>query len=285
MKDSAQVLQKLGFGDYEARAYVGLLQRSPMTGYELAKVTGIPRANIYEILPRLEERGAVMRLDSSSGARYSAIPPSELMPRLADRFNADLVAAEKALAEPVSRMDQDYAWNVESYRAVLDHARTLIDSAEKEILIAIWPQEAGVLARDVAKAEKRGVSITTLCLNACARECGGCQGSIFRYRVSPDDAVRWLIVAIDGREMLSAAIDKHDNAQGVRTTQHLLIELAGWYIRNSVALVTLVSELGDQLPDLLSPEARSILASLGPDVQSGGWLEHMHEVVSRSRVA
>ena len=285
MKDSAQVLQKLGFGDYEARAYVGLLQRSPMTGYELAKVTGIPRANIYEILPRLEERGAVMRLDSPSGARYSAIPPSELMPRLADRFNADLVAAEKALVEPVSRMDQDYAWNVESYRAVLDHARTLIDSAEKEILIVIWPQEAGVLAHDVAKAEKRGVSITTLCLNACTRECGGCQGSIFRYRLSPDDAVRWLIVASDGREMLSAAIDKHDNAQGVRTTQHLLIELAGWYVRNSVALVTLVSELGDQLPDLLSPEARSILATLGPEAQSGGWLEHIHEIVSRSRVA
>ena len=37
MKDTAQVLQRLGFGDYEARAYTALLQRSPMTGYEIAK--------------------------------------------------------------------------------------------------------------------------------------------------------------------------------------------------------------------------------------------------------
>ena len=284
MKDTVQMLQKLGFGDYEARAYVGLLQRSPMTGYELAKISGIPRANIYEILPRLEERGAVMRIDAPSGARYSAIPPSELMPRLADRFNADLAAAEKALIEPVSTLDQDYAWNVESYPAVLDHARTLIDSAENEMLIAIWPQEAGALAGNVAKAEERGISITTLCLNACARECGGCQGSIHRYRLSPDDANRWLIVAVDGKEMLAGEIDKHDKAQGIRTTQPLLVELAGWYVRNSVVLVTLVSELGDQLPNLLSPEAQSILASLGPEALSGGWLEQMHEILSRSQV-
>ena len=52
MKDTAQILQRLGFGDYEARAYTALLQRSPMTGYEIAKLSRIPRANVYDILPR-----------------------------------------------------------------------------------------------------------------------------------------------------------------------------------------------------------------------------------------
>ncbi|HUP27913.1 MAG TPA: hypothetical protein VM409_05715, partial [Chloroflexia bacterium] len=204
------------------------------------------------------------------------------MPRLADRFNSDLARAEKALREPVSKIDQDYAWNVESYNAVLDHARTLIDAAESNLLVAVWPQEAGALAANIRSAEERGVSITTLCLNACARECGGCQGSIYRFRLSPEDSGRWLIVALAGKEMLAAAIDKHDQAQGVRTTQQLLVDLAGWYVRNSVVLATLVSELGGQLPDLLSPEANSVLASLGPEASSGGWLEHMYEIVRRS---
>lgn len=68
--DAATLLQQLGFGDYEARAYVALLQRSPLNGYELAKSSGIPRANIYAVLQKLEERNAVVRLDTPTGSRY-----------------------------------------------------------------------------------------------------------------------------------------------------------------------------------------------------------------------
>src|SRR6476620_634079 len=98
MMETIQILKRLGFREYEARAYTALLKsspmRGPMSGYELAKLSGIPRANVYDLLPRLEERGAVVRVDSPSGARYSAVPTSQLMPRLADRFNDDLAAAE-----------------------------------------------------------------------------------------------------------------------------------------------------------------------------------------------
>ena len=79
MAEIMEVLQALGFGEYEARAYVALLKHSPLNGYELAKDSGLPRANVYSVLGRLEERGAVVRLDTPSGTRYSAIPPSELM--------------------------------------------------------------------------------------------------------------------------------------------------------------------------------------------------------------
>ena len=290
MKDSVRILQKLGFGDHEARVYLGLLQRGqaagPMTGYELAKISGVPRANVYDVLPKLEERGAVVRLDTSAGARYSAVPPSELMPRLADRFSDDLASAQQVLLHQAEAPDEEYVWNVESYRSTVDHARTLIDAAQNELLVALWPQEAAALAGNLSGAESRGVSITTLCLNACTRECGGCRGSIYRYRLSPEESSRWLIVSIDGRELLAGEIDSQENASAVRTTQGLLVELAGWYIRNSIALATLVSDLGDRLPGILSPHASSVLSSLGSGGPSTGlsrdWLENMRDVLIRS---
>jgi HTH-type transcriptional regulator, sugar sensing transcriptional regulator len=284
MKETAQILQRLGFGDYEARAYMALLQRSPMTGYEIAKLSRIPRANVYNILPGLEEHGAVVRVDSPSGVRYAAVPPSELMPRLADRFNDDLVAAEEALADVGSTPDEEYAWNIDSQRSVMDHARTLIDAAENELLVAVWPQEAVVLESNLSQAQERGVGITTLCLAACPQECGRCRGHIYRYHVSPEEASRWLVVAADAKEMLAGEIRSDDTAYAVRTTQQLLVELAGWYVRNSVALAILVSDLGDRMPDLLSPQAASVLSSLGRDGLGGGWLEQMREVLSRSAV-
>ncbi|HST03502.1 MAG TPA: helix-turn-helix domain-containing protein [Chloroflexia bacterium] len=286
MKDTAQILQRLGFGEYEAKAYMALLQRSPMTGYEIAKVSRIPRANVYNILPGLEDRGAVVRVDSPSGVKYSAVPPSELMPRLADRFNDDLVAAEQALSD-VGRVpeEEEYAWNIDNPRAVMDHARSLIDSAEHELLLAVWPQEAVALESNLSQAEARGVGITTLCQAACPQECGRCRGHIYRYRVSPEELSRWLVVAADAKEMLAGEIRVDDTAYAVRTTQQLLVELGGWYVRNSVALATLVADLGDRLPELLSPEAASVLASVGRGGMGGGWLEQIREVLSYSDVA
>lgn len=52
-----RLVQRLGFGGHEARAYLALLPCAQMTGYELARALGVPRANVYDVLPRLEERG------------------------------------------------------------------------------------------------------------------------------------------------------------------------------------------------------------------------------------
>lgn len=289
-KDTVQLLQRLGFGDYEARAYLGLLRGGQMTGYELARASGVPRANVYDVLPRLEEKGAVVRADSPSGARYSAVPTSQLMPRLADRFNDDLNAAEKALHEQGGVTGQDYSWNVEGYRSVIDHARTLVDDADLEIAMAVWPQEARALADNLSSAEERDVSVTTLCLAGCVQECGYCQGSIHRYRLSPEEDSRWLIVSIDGKEMLAGEIDnqsadEHDrDAYAIRTTHQMLVGLGEWYVRNTIALATVVSDLGERLPAMLSPHAAHVLSTLsrgGLAGGTGGWLEQIREALHR----
>src|ERR687883_305292 len=97
MAEIVELLRQLGFGDYESRAYVALLQRSPLNGYELAKASGLPRANVYAVLQKLEERGAVVRLDMPSGIRYAPVAAAELTERIASRFQDVLRAAEQAL--------------------------------------------------------------------------------------------------------------------------------------------------------------------------------------------
>ncbi|MCW2641180.1 MAG: in-like serine protease [Dactylosporangium sp.] len=47
----------LGLTVYEARAYWGLVRRERSTGTELARVTGLPRQRVYDVLERLVERG------------------------------------------------------------------------------------------------------------------------------------------------------------------------------------------------------------------------------------
>src|SRR3954467_6871650 len=90
MADVIALLQQLGFSEYESRAYLALLQRNPLNGYELAKLSRLPRANIYAVLQKLEERGAIVRLDQLNGMRYAPIAPTELTQRVATRFQQTL---------------------------------------------------------------------------------------------------------------------------------------------------------------------------------------------------
>ncbi len=47
------ILKNLNFTEYESKAYLALLQESPLTGYAVAKKSGVPRSKIYEVLESL----------------------------------------------------------------------------------------------------------------------------------------------------------------------------------------------------------------------------------------
>jgi hypothetical protein len=45
---------------------LGLLQQNPSTGYQLSKLSGVPRSRIYETLERLVAKGYAVALDTDA---------------------------------------------------------------------------------------------------------------------------------------------------------------------------------------------------------------------------
>ncbi len=281
MRNAVDLLQQLGFGEYEAKAYTALLQRSPLNGYELAKASGIPRPNVYSVLEKLEERGAVLRVETPGGVRFRPVPPAELTQRLGSRIQTALQAAEASLSDIAQPVEHEYVWNARGYDILLDQARALIDRARERLLIALWPQEAQMLADPLRRAEQRGANVTTLCLTACVNECGGCRGHIYRYDVAAEPQQRWLVLVPDGEEVLMGEIDPTGDALAVRTRQRLTVDLAAWYIGHTIALAAVLADLDGRQDMLLAPETRGILEQLHP-TRGGGWLEHMRAMLDRA---
>ncbi|MEA2689149.1 MAG: HTH-type transcriptional regulator, sugar sensing transcriptional regulator [Candidatus Eremiobacteraeota bacterium] len=257
-------LQQLGFAEYEARAYVALVKRSPLNGYELAKASGIPRANVYGVLERLAARRAVVRLDEPGGTRYAPVPPAELMRRLGSEYQDVAADTSRALEALEASAEHQPVWNVRGYSALLDHARATLSAAQRSLLLAVWPHEATALRADVAAADERGLKITTLCLAQCERECGGCRGEIYRYRAMPDAAPRRLVVVADGAEVVAGDIGPGDDTHSVRTQQPLLVDICSSAVRSSIALASVVSDLGPRLDKTLSPRTRTVLDAAAP---------------------
>jgi sugar-specific transcriptional regulator TrmB len=281
MADITALLQQLGFSEYEARAYLALLQRNPLNGYELANLSGLPRANVYAVLQKLEERGAVVRLDMPSGARYTPVAPTELTQRIASRFQDVLSATRQALEELATPAAAEYLWNVQGYAALIDHAHALIDATQERLLIAIERREAGELAKPLARAAARGVAVTTLCLDECPAECGGCRGAIYRSYAAVSAAQHWLVLVSDSAEVLAGEIGSLGDALAVRTRQQLQVDLASWYIQHSMALTAVLSNLSRHPDQVLDPETLAILQSVDSRDRQGGWLDHMRVLVQR----
>jgi predicted transcriptional regulator len=282
MADIVDLLQELGFGGYEARAYLALLQHNPVSGYELAKVSGIPRPNIYAVLQKLEERGTVGRLERDNTTLYVPVPPEEFLARIGQRFQATLTTAQQALQELATLPERAYVWNVQGHANLLAQARTLIDSTRAQLLVALWPNEASSLANQLTQAELRGVEITTLCLAACLQECGGCRGRIYRYKVVETPDVRWLLLVPDGEEVLIGEIAISDETSVVRTRQELLVAMTSWFIWHSIALAVLLMDAGEGVNARLDERTRATLMAIGP-YGAGGWLTYMRRLLGSAQ--
>jgi hypothetical protein len=279
MNSPIRQLQELGFSQYEAQAYVALLQRSPLNGYELARASGVPRANIYHVLDRLAERGAVLRLDAEEGARFAPILPDELIRGMRLRYQANLDEARQSLCYMQPEDAPSQVWNLAGYASLLDQAAFLAGSAQEELLLALRPEEAAALAASLENAESRGVDISILCLAACPRECGLCSGAVHRYHVSPDTDKRMFLLVKDRNELLAGEIGAGGDAQAVRTRQKLLVDLVTRSIQDSIALGAIVLDLGGRLEEILRPETRQVLASVGPWGDRSGWLENIQSLL------
>ena len=275
-------LQELGFGQYEAQAYVALLQTEPCSGYELARLSGVPRASLYGVLEKLEQRGAVLRLETAEGARYAAVPPEQVIQRLQARLQSHLDEARRSLCQLQAAGESEPVWNARGYPALLEHAQSLIDQAREQLLLAVSPEEAPALVESLDRALARNVAITTLCLAGCPHECGACRGRVYRYTAAPQDGARSLLVVPDGAEVLAGEIRGNEQAQAVRTRQRLLVDLAGRHIRDGIALAAILLDLDGRLESLLKPETRDVLAGLGCCGDQAGWLEEMQHLLQRS---
>lgn len=275
--DPVGALQQLGFSEYEARAYIALLERYPVNGAAVAKLSRIPRANVYAVLQKLEDRRAVVRVEMEGGTAYAPIPPEELFQHLSSQFEGSLHAARTILEPLANKIEDTYVQNLEGQQQLLHYAQTLIGKTAHNLIMGVWLPESQALSDVVTEAQARGVVLTTLCFHACPEPCPFCRPPVFRYGISPENDSRWLVVIRDDAEMLVGSIDQKQTV-AIRTKQPRLIEMASWYIRHSIAVATLLSELGPDFLEKLSPTTQSLLQSLGP---GKGWLETMLSLLSK----
>ncbi|MBI3707355.1 MAG: TrmB family transcriptional regulator, partial [Proteobacteria bacterium] len=153
-----EALQQLGFTDYEAKAYVALTQAYPATAYEVAKLSGLPRANVYSVLRQLEMKAAIQPV-SENPIRYAPRDPEEFFGLYA-RHTSALCQQVARQVKSQSRADENtYVW----YHRGEDEVRAKVGTLIAEARESVWIKASDHLIRPylpaLKEAAKRGVQV------------------------------------------------------------------------------------------------------------------------------
>ena len=91
-------LVRLGLTSYEARAYIALTGRDSFTAAQVARVAGLPRQRIYDVLGSLVQKGlAVAR--PGSVVKYAATEPSLALELLMATRREELHSLEQGVSD------------------------------------------------------------------------------------------------------------------------------------------------------------------------------------------
>ena len=153
MTIAPEALTGLGLTAYEARAYLALIRRDASAASEVARLSGIPRQRVYDVLASLVEKGLASSRPGTP-VKYSALAPELAIERLLYSRREDLAGLERegrALIERLGpafhagREHSDPMEYIEVLRdrgAINERFQKLQAGIEREILVFTKPPYA-----------------------------------------------------------------------------------------------------------------------------------------------
>ncbi len=258
--DSIDKLVKIGFSEYEAKAYVALLRESPVTGYQLSKLSGVPRSMIYEVLGKLTTRGAAMTLRTGGSTKYAPVPAAEFLDQLHREHEELIVSLKDDLAALTSVPDLEYVWNIEGHENIMGKAREMIGRARTRIYLALVPTTFPDLQPALEEAIERGVRVVIYTTS----ELDLPGGRVVIAHVSEETLGQagglGLVLVVDGEEVLIGEWLTANQARASWTSSPLLVFIAEHHLRTDLYLPQILALLGDRALDIIQEEDRELFA-------------------------
>ncbi len=138
-------LAPFGFTATESLVYGALLELGPSSGYAVAKVLSIARANGYQALDALVAKGAAV-VTGHGPRRYRAVRPKDVLARIVGQECGKLDRLERQVSEaapegdtPVVRIEGTRALREVATRVIVRAGRSLICVAPAEFLEGLAP--------------------------------------------------------------------------------------------------------------------------------------------------
>lgn len=241
------LLQKMRFTEYEAKAYLALLEKSPLSGYAVALQSGVPRSKIYEVLGSLSARGDVI-VSQDETPLYTPLSPDELVEKYKTQAKNVFDEASPALKRYAAAPElHEGIWNISGHDAIIRRVRAGIARARHRVLLEAWPEEALELHDALREAAGRGVEIIVIAYGNLEFDFA----RVFRSKRSEELAEayggRWIVFSADNREVLTGICSLGAQSRAAWTSHPCLVMPITEFILHDLYLMEIIDKLGPEL--------------------------------------
>ena len=258
--DLTDKLVELGFSEYEAKAYIALLRESPATGYQLAKLSGVPRSMIYEVLGKLTARGAAMTLRTGGSTKYAPVPAAEFLDQLHREHEQIIDSLKDDLSAFASAPNLEYVWNIEGHDNIMAKAMEMTEQARTRAYLTLSPSAFDALKPLLEDAIQRGVRVVIYSPTSLDLPGGRVVVASMSEEALTQVGGLGLILVIDGQEVLIAEWLTETQARGSWTSSPLLVFVTEHHLRTDLYLPQPLALLGDRALEVIQEEDRELFA-------------------------
>ncbi|MBI5195605.1 MAG: TrmB family transcriptional regulator [Nitrospirae bacterium] len=255
-------LTQLGISEYEAKAYRALLKESPSSAYEIAKNSGIPTSKIYEVIKRLELRQMAQTIHGEKTRMFIPQPLDEFIAGFKLSMEDNLDAVKRELQDLKGGIDTSYTWHMGDYEGLIVKAKRMISTAEKTIIISVWPAEFETLSASLIDAEARGLKVAVLHYGATHIKVG----RIYRHPAeetiySQRGGSRGFTLIADSKEAITAKISSGwtGGTEAIWSMNEAFVITAEGYVRHDIYQMKIMSRFAPALKEKFGEKYERLL--------------------------
>lgn len=218
MKTSViELLRKMDFTEYEAKVYLALLEKSPLSGYAVALNSGVPRSKVYEVLGTLVSRGDIFATQEDTPL-YTPLSPQELIALRKQRAEQVFAEADTALDTYTTTLrNREGIWNISGHETILNRATEIIREAKVRLLLEAWTEDIETLRDALEAAAQRGVLIQIVTYGDLTLPFAEIFPHDSSDEITTEYGGRWLIVSADNREIIAGIVSLDTDSRAAWT--------------------------------------------------------------------
>ncbi len=228
-------LSQFGLTRQEANIYLCLYQYGELTGYEVAKHTGISRSNVYSGLSGLADKGAAYLMEGNA-SKYMAVPIAEFCENKLRSLSKD----KEYLIQNIPAMkEREIGYiTIEGNRNIRDKIINMLNNAEKRIYLSATNTVISQLTKELEAAIEREIKLVLLVDKMPASDKIR-QGSTCYLCEDRGSNVRLII---DSKFALTGVLSGMQDDTCLYTGQDNFIQVFKEALRNEMKLITLTQE-------------------------------------------
>lgn len=157
--DIIELLTQFDLTRVEATIYVKLISNGELSGYEVAKLTGISRSNTYTSLAGLVDKGAAYLVEGKV-TKYSAVPIKEYC----ENKIRSMKETKKRIINNIPEKQEEVNGyiTIKGNKHIINKMKNMILDAEERIYISASKDILKIIVTEIEKAINKGIKIVII---------------------------------------------------------------------------------------------------------------------------